>query len=170
MAGLLMLVFILELSASVLLCCLISRTTIVIAKATFDSKKTLFASKLDLNLRKKVVKRHPCSIDFYGAKTSTSRKVDRKHLERFEMWCWRGVEKISWTNDVRNEEVLQRVKVERNILHTIQRRKANWIGYILRRNCFLEHVIEGKWKGQKDEEEEVSSYLMTLRKREETGA
>jgi hypothetical protein len=37
-----------------------------------------------------------------------------------------------------------RVKEERNIVHTIKRRKANWIGHILRRNCLLKHVIEGK--------------------------
>jgi hypothetical protein len=40
--------------------------------------------------------------------------------------------------------VLQRVKEERNIPQRIKRRKANWIGHILRRNCLLEHVMEGK--------------------------
>jgi hypothetical protein len=49
---------------------------------------------------------------------------------------------------VRNEEVLHRVKEERNTLHTIKRRKANWIGHILRRNCLLKHVIEGKLEGR----------------------
>jgi hypothetical protein len=49
---------------------------------------------------------------------------------------------------VRNEEVLHRVKEERNIVHTIKRRKANWIGHILRRNCLLKHVIEGKVEGR----------------------
>jgi hypothetical protein len=49
---------------------------------------------------------------------------------------------------VRNEEVLHRVKKERIILHTIKRRKANWIGHILRRNCLLKHVIEGKLEGR----------------------
>ena len=48
---------------------------------------------------------------------------------------------------MRNEEVLLRVNVQRNILHEIRRRKANWIGHILRRNC-LQQVIEGKIKGQ----------------------
>jgi hypothetical protein len=48
---------------------------------------------------------------------------------------------------VRNEEVLHRVKEDRNILHTIKIRKANWIGHILRRNCLLKHVIEGKVQG-----------------------
>jgi hypothetical protein len=48
---------------------------------------------------------------------------------------------------VGNEEVLHRVKEERNIIHTIKRRKANWIGHNLRRNCLLKHVIEGKLEG-----------------------
>ena len=45
---------------------------------------------------------------------------------------------------MRNEEVLHGVRVEKSILHTIKRRKGNWIGHILRSNCFLQHVIEGK--------------------------
>jgi hypothetical protein len=49
------------------------------------------------------------------------------------------MQKISWTDRVRKEEVLHRVKEERNILHTIKRRKANWIGHILRRNSFKIH-------------------------------
>jgi hypothetical protein len=49
---------------------------------------------------------------------------------------------------VRNEDVLHRVKEERNILHTVQRRKANWIGHILRRNCLLKRVIEEKLEGR----------------------
>jgi hypothetical protein len=65
----------------------------------------------------------------------------------FEMWCWRRMEKLSWTDRMRNE-VLYGVKDGRNILHTIKRRKAKWIGHILRRNCFLKHVIEGKLEGR----------------------
>jgi len=48
---------------------------------------------------------------------------------------------------VRNEEVLLRVKEQRNILHEISKRKANWIGHILHRNCLLQWVIEGRIKG-----------------------
>ena len=55
---------------------------------------------------------------------------------------------ISWTDRVRKEEVLHRVKEERNIIHTVRKRKVNWIGHILCRNCGLEHVIEGKIKAR----------------------
>jgi hypothetical protein len=42
-----------------------------------------------------------------------------------------------WTDGGRNEEVLERVKEERNIIHTVKRKKVNWIGHILNRKCVL---------------------------------
>jgi hypothetical protein len=103
----------------------------------FNKKKILFTGKLDL------------------------KKLDQKYLGSFEMWCWRRMENIIWTNYVRDEEVLQRVKEDGNILQTIKIRKAKWIGHILHRNCLLKHVIEGKVG--------VRSYWLTLRKRKGTG-
>jgi hypothetical protein len=78
--------------------------------------------------------------------------------------------KISWTDHVRKEEVLLRVNEQRNILHEIRERKANCIGHILRRNCLLKQVIEGKIKEerQEDKEEDVRNYWMTLRTGEDT--
>jgi hypothetical protein len=57
------------------------------------------------------------------------------------------MEKISWTDHVRNEDVLLRVKEHGNILREIRKRKVNRIGHILRRNCLLQWVIEGKIQG-----------------------
>ena len=80
---------------------------------------------------------------------------------------------ISWTDRMINEKVIGvlTVKEERNILHKIKRRDDNWIGHIYRRNCLLKRIIEGKIGGimwLEDKEEDVSSYWMTLRKREDT--
>jgi len=55
---------------------------------------------------------------------------------------------ISWTDHVRNEGVLIRVKEQKNILYEISKRKANWIGHILRRNYLLKQVMEGKIRGE----------------------
>jgi hypothetical protein len=74
------------------------------AKAAFNKKRALFTSTLDLELRKKLVKCYVWSIALYGAETWTLRAMDQKHLESFEMWCWRRMEKISWTDHVRDKE------------------------------------------------------------------
>ena len=78
----------------------------------------------------------------YGAEDLTLRKADQKYVECFEILCWRRME-ISWTHSVRNEEILRRVKEKRNILHTVKRRKDNWIGHVLPR-CLPKHVSEGE--------------------------
>jgi hypothetical protein len=107
-----------------------------------------FHQQTGLNCREETSKVYIWSIALYGAQTWTLREVDQKYLESFEMWCWRRMETIVWTDRVRNEEVLHRVKKERNILHTIKGGNAKWIGHILRRNCLLKHVTEGKLDGR----------------------
>jgi hypothetical protein len=97
-----------------------SRTAM--AKAAFHKKQTLFASKLDLNLRNKPMMCYIWSTAFYTAEKWTLWKVDKKCLESCETQCWR--------------------KMEWNILQTINRRKANYTGHILHSNCLLKHVIQ----------------------------
>jgi len=63
---------------------------------------------------------------------------------KFQNMVLEWLDKICWTDRVRNKEVLQRVNEERNIKHTIKRRKANWIDHMLRRNRLLKQVTKGK--------------------------
>jgi hypothetical protein len=60
------------------------KSRIAMAKAAFNKKKNLFTRRLDLNLRKKLVKCYIWSIALYGAETRTLRKMDQKYLESFE--------------------------------------------------------------------------------------
>jgi len=78
-------------------------------KPAFNKKKALFTSKVELNLRQKLVKCYIWSRVLCDAVMWTLQKVDQKYLESFETWCWRGIE-ISWTDHVRNKKVLERVK------------------------------------------------------------
>ena len=83
----------------------------------------------------------------YGAETWKLRAADQKHLESFEMWCCRRMEKIIWTDHVRSEEVLLRVKEQRNILHEISERKVNWIGHICVETAFYNMLLKERYKG-----------------------
>jgi hypothetical protein len=68
---------------------------------------------------------------------------------------------------VKNEEVSQGVKEDRNILHAIKRRKANWIGLILHRIYLLIYVTEERWNRRDEEEADTIRHWMTLKKGEE---
>jgi hypothetical protein len=70
----------------------------------FNKKRALFTNKMDLELRKKLVKCYIWCTAVYGAENWTLQAVDQKNMEKFEMWCWRRMEKISWTDHVRQGE------------------------------------------------------------------
>ena len=55
------------------------------------------------------------------------REVDRKKIEVFEMWIWRRMDKISWSDKITNDDVLKRVNEERSLLKEIWQRKHRWI-------------------------------------------
>ena len=106
---------------------------IVIAKESFNRKMSLLTSKLNIELKKKLVRCYVCSIALYGSETWTLKKLERKYLESFEMWCWRRMEKIKWSEKVTNEQVLDRKGEKRTLLNNILRREANWLGHILKK-------------------------------------
>ena len=61
------------------------------------------------------------------------------------MWCWRRIDKmIKWSEKATNKQVIERIGLKRSLLNNILRRKANWIGHSLRRNCLLHDDIEGQ--------------------------
>ena len=79
------------------------------AKGAFNRKMSLLTSKLNIELKKKLVRCYVWSIALYGSDTWILRTLERKFLESFEMWCWRRMEKIKWSEKVINEQVLERI-------------------------------------------------------------
>ena len=90
----------------------------------------------------------------YGSETWTLRSGDLKRLESCKMWIWRRMEKINWREHVRSEEVSRKVGEKRSLKVTIWKRKARWIGHIMRSGGMLRTVIEGQRKEREGEEEE----------------
>ena len=94
------------------------------------------------------------SVGLYGAETWTLRRNKQKQLEAFEMWICRRMERVKWTDKIKNAVVLERVGEGRMMLELIKKRKRNWLGHWLRRNCQLKDALEAILKGRKFEEEE----------------
>jgi hypothetical protein len=119
-----------------------------VAKAASTRKWLFFACTMDLEVRKKLVNCYIWSIALYGAESWKLWAVAQKNLESFKIWYWRRIEKIIWTDHVRNEGVLLRVKEQIKILHGIRNRKANCVVHILRGNCLLQRGTKGKIQGR----------------------
>jgi len=86
-----------------------TKMRIAIAKEAFNRKISLLTSKLNIKLRKKLVRCNVSSNDFYGSEAWTQRKLEREYFETYEMWCWRRTGKIKWAEKVTNELVLERI-------------------------------------------------------------
>src|SRR6218665_2499276 len=83
------------------------------------------------------------------SRTWTMRKEDIKRLEAFEMWTWRRMAKVSWTEHKTNEEILETIGEKRSLIRTIKPRQKKWIGHTLRGESLLKTVIEGKMLGKR---------------------
>jgi hypothetical protein len=61
------------------------KSRIAMVKAAYNEKRAIFTSKMDLEMRKKLVKCYVWNTALYGAETWTLWAVDQKHLESFEI-------------------------------------------------------------------------------------
>ena len=68
--------------------------------------------------------------------------MSKKRFEAFEMWVWRRMERVKWTDKIKNALVLERVGEGRIMLELIRKRKRNWLDHWLRKNCLLKDALE----------------------------
>ena len=125
------------------------KARIGMGKDAFGKRKELLARKMSREVKKKIIKTIVWSVTLYGAETWTLRQEDRRRLDAFEMWLWRRMEKISWTEKMTNEAVLKIVGEKQRMVEVIIQRKKNWIGHVVRGDGLLREVIEGKMDGKR---------------------
>ena len=84
-----------------------------------------------------------------GVKQWTIQKEDIRRLEAFEMWIWRGMMKVSWTEHKANEEVLQMVDAEREVMDMLRSRQKRWLSHILRHDSLPRTTLEERIQWEK---------------------
>src|ERR1043165_3392699 len=123
---------------------------IALGKEAFTNRGELMRGGLSKNLKKRLVKTLVWSVVLYGSETWTIRKEDIKRLEAWEMWIWRRMEKVSWTEHMTNEEVLQRV--EKKVTNNNIKRKTKELDWTYTSRRFpLKRYHRGEDEGEKDE-------------------
>ena len=90
------------------------RRRIALGKEAFNKKSDLMRGSLSLQLKKRMVKAFVWSVALYGSETWTLEKENIRRLEAFEIWIWRRMMKVLWTEHKTNEEILKMVETEKN--------------------------------------------------------
>lgn len=139
---------------------------IALAKDAFSSwHKVLTSRDLCVQLRLKILKCYVWSRLLYGCETWTLKTVMMNRIEAFEMWCYRRMLKIAWTEKVRNTEILERIEKERELLTTIKKRKMQYLGHILRGPKYelLQTIMYGRIEGKRWIGRKNLSWLRNIR-------
>ena len=109
----------------------------------------LTSRSISFHLRLQLVKCYVYSVLLYGSETWTLNKNLEKKIEAFEMWVFRRMGKISWTEKKTNKEVCAMLRVQPTILRTIKCRKLQYFGHIKRHNNICKHIMEGNIEGKR---------------------
>ena len=128
--------------------------------------KILCGHELTMCLRMRILRCYVFSVLMYGVESWTLSEAALKKLEAFEMWCYRRMLRISWTDKVRNETVLQRMKKEKEVLRTIKVRKLAYFAHVMRhpeKYNMLHLIIQGKIVGKRSIGRRRISWLKNLR-------
>ena len=125
------------------------KVRIGMAKDAFNKRKELLTKRFSKSVKKRIVKTLIWSVAMYACETWTLRKEEIDRLNALEMWIWRRMERVSWSEKKTNEQVLREVREERSFLEKVVKRKKNWIGHIVRGEGLLKHVMEGRMEGKR---------------------
>ena len=121
-----------------------------IAKSTFSKMSRVLTSKnIPLTTRKRILQCYVWSTLLYGAETWTISDAMAKRLSAFEMWTYRRMLKIAWTDKITNVVVLDRINIEKRLLTTIQTKKLKYFGHIIRHDSLHRTILDGKVNGSR---------------------
>lgn len=128
-------------------------------------KPLLCNKKFNLMLKLRIMRCYIFSVLLYGVETWTLTQSTSKKLEAFEMWCYRRMLKIPWIDKIRNEEVLERLKKEREVLATVKKRKLEYFGHLMRGEKYeiIKLILQGQIEGRRNAGRRRYSWLKNLR-------
>ena len=141
------------------------RRRIILSKNAYNKiKKLITNAKISIEIRKRFIKCYVWSVLLFGCETWTIGKEDEQRIQAFEMWLYRRMLKIKWTEKKTNEEVLAMANAEREILKNIKGRQLRFLGHVLRREGMEKTIIEGKLEGRKSRGRPRRNFINEIKK------
>lgn len=142
------------------------RSRIEKARTAFNNMRSLFVSRdLSIKLKIRLAKCYIFPVLLYGMEAWTMMENLMKRVESFELWIYRRILRISWTEHITNEEVLRRLGKSREISFIIKQRKLEYFGHVMRNEKYriLQLILQGKTDSKRGPGRRRHSWLHNLR-------
>ena len=84
----------------------------------------------------------------YGCESWTIKKAESRRIDAFELWCWRRLLRVPWTERRSNQSILQEISPEYSLEELVLKLKLQYFGYLMQRTDSLEKTLMlGKMEG-----------------------
>lgn len=137
-------------------------TRIAMAKKKMTDLATIWKDQdLSTRLKIKIMKTLVWSTVMYGSEGWTLKKRDKQRIQAAEMWFYRRLLRISWTEKRTNKSILTQLGIKRELFGLIAKRKASFFGHACRHpNCYLmKDIIQGKMASKRERGRPRAKYL-----------
>ena len=138
------------------------KTRIAMAKQKMVQLNNIWKDRgIPLFLKLKILKCLIWPVVLYGCEAWTLRKEESDKLKAAEMWFYRRLLRVSWTDKRTNESVLEELSVQRQLLQEIDRRRLRYIGHANRSTStnLMSTVMMGKVQGKRKRGRPPTSYI-----------
>ena len=110
----------------------------------FKSRNVTFSTKVRL------VKAMVFPVVMYGCESWTIKKAECQRIDVFELWCRRGLLRVSWTTRRSNQSILKEISPESSLEGLMLKLKLQSFGHLMRRADSLEKTLMlGKIEGRR---------------------
>ena len=132
-----------------------------------DTRKnllTIWKSRgVSSDLKIRLQKSTAFAIALYGCESWALTEADRKKINAFEMWCYRKLLRVSWTEKRTNKWILEKIGSDLVLLKNIAERKMKFFGHIVRRVGLERQIVEGKMEGKRGSGRPQTSWLTDIK-------
>jgi len=136
---------------------------LAMARSVVQQMTKLWKSKLPNSLKLRLLKSTVFAVASYGSESWTMKSVDRKKVDSFELWCYRRILRIPWTQKKTNKWVLEQLGEEKSLQADIICRKLAYFGHVVRHNCFEKTIIEGMVEKKRRRGRPAASWLNDIK-------
>ena len=128
----------------------IKRQLLLGRKAMTNLDSILKSRDITLLIKVHLVKSMVFPVVMYGCESWNIKKVERRRIDAFELWCWRRLLRVPWTSRRSNQSILKEISPEYSLEGLMLKLKLQYFGHLIRRTDSLEKTLMlGKIEGRR---------------------